>query len=96
MKPFRWNDSKNEKLRSVRGIKFEDIVVAIEDADGLLGAIEHPNQERYPNQIILVVNVGGCAYAVPSVVEVEFIFLKTAYPSRVLTQRYLGDENATH
>ena len=58
---------------------------------GLLGAVEHPNQDRYPNQIILVVNLDGYAYAVPSVVEERFIFLKTAYPSRVLTKRYLGE-----
>lgn len=90
MKVYRWDDLKNEKIRSERGIKFEDIVVSIEEEGGLLAAIEHPNPNRYPNQIILVVRLGGYAYAVPSIVEEEYIFLKTAYPSRELTKRYLG------
>ena len=87
-KSYKWDELKNEKLRVQRGFTFEEIVVGIEEG-GLLAAIEHPNQIRYPNQIVLVVRLGDYAYAVPSVVGEESIFLKTAYPSRKLTDRYL-------
>lgn len=91
-KSYKWDELKNEKLRVQRGITFEEIVVGIEEG-GLLAAIEHPNQIRYPNQIVLVVRLGDYAYAVPSVVGEEFIFLKTAYPSRKLTDRYLRGQD---
>ena len=42
MKYFDWDDAKNAKLRSERGIGFEDIVFHIERGD-LLDILEHPN-----------------------------------------------------
>jgi hypothetical protein len=59
-----WNPEKNEQLKKVRGICFEDILLRIESGD-VLGLVEHPNQETYPNQMILVVNIDGYAYMVP-------------------------------
>jgi hypothetical protein len=54
--------------------------------------IEHPNQEDYPGQRILVVNVEDYACLVPFVEDEERFFLKTIIPSRKMTQKYLrGD-----
>ena len=60
MKPFDWNDEKNEWLRQERGISFEDIVFHL-SRDGLLAILEHPNLRLYPGQRIFVVNVEGYA-----------------------------------
>lgn len=88
MKPFRWNHEKNEQLKKDRGISFEEIVLAIE-AGGLLDQLIHPNQEKYPNQLILVVTLDGYVYLVPFVEENSYLFLKTIIPSRKATRDYL-------
>jgi len=88
MKPFRWNHQKNELLKKDRGISFEEIVLAIE-ADGLLNELRHPNQDKYPNQSILVVALDVYVYLVPFVEEENYFFLKTVIPSRKTTRDYL-------
>lgn len=100
MKPFRWNKEKNERLKAERGISFEEIVLAMESEglDGLKDILLHPNQRRYPGQLILVVAYGDYIYLVPSVEEDAHYFLKTIIPSRKATRDYLerrpGDEEA--
>lgn len=89
-----WSVDKNRALKEHpdRHICFEDVVAAI-DAGGLLDDIEHPNVEKYPRQRMLVVLVSGYVYAVPYVQEADgSLFLKTAFPSRRLTQVYLPGE----
>jgi putative transposon-encoded protein len=54
MKPFRWSAEKNERLKSERAISFEEIVLAIGEG-GLMDIVVHPNQRRYPGQVVLVV-----------------------------------------
>ncbi|MBI4611711.1 MAG: toxin [Candidatus Rokubacteria bacterium] len=97
MKPFRWNPDKNDSLKSQRGISFEEIVLAIEE-DGLRDVLVHPNQRRYPGQVVLVVAYRNYIYLVPSVEESTHYFLKTIIPSRKATRDYLGrrepDEDA--
>ncbi|ANE53952.1 hypothetical protein [Methylomonas sp. DH-1] len=88
MKPFRWNHQKNELLKKYRGISFEEIALAIE-ADGLLDELRHPNQDKYPNQSILVVALDVYVYLVPFVEEENYFFLKTVIPSRKTTRDYL-------
>lgn len=68
MKPFRWGVEKNESLKSVQGVSFESIVVAVE-TEGLVDIVEHPNKAKYPNQKILVVSFDGYVYLVPFVEE---------------------------
>ena len=46
VKYFDWDDAKNAKLRTERGIGFEEIVFHIERGD-LLDILKHPNPERY-------------------------------------------------
>lgn len=91
MKPFRWAPDKNERLKTGRGISFEEIVLAIEE-DGLLDILIHPNQRRYPGQVVLVVAYRGYVFLVPSIEEETHYSLKTIIPSRKATRDYLGTE----
>ena len=91
MKRIDWNDDKNEWLVRVRSISFEDILYHLTHG-GLLDVIRHTNQEKYPDQMILIVNVEEYAYIVPFVEDDQVIFLKTIIPSRKMTRKYLGDK----
>lgn len=92
VKYFDWDDAKNAKLRAERAIGFEDIVFHVERGD-LLDILEHPNQERYAGQRILVVRRENYVYLVPFVEDEDTLFLKTIIPSRKATKEYLGQEN---
>lgn len=92
MKPFRWDPDKNELLKAARGISFEEIVLAVEEG-GLRDILVHPNQKRYPGQVVLVVVYREYVFLVPSVEEEEHYFLKTVIPSRKATRDYLKTED---
>lgn len=90
---FDWDDAKNAHLKKERGLGFDDILVALEQG-GFLDLVEHPDQERYGGQRILIVAYAGYAYLVPFVDDGARWFLKTVIPSRKATRRYEtgGDE----
>ena len=90
MDHYQWNPEKNEQLKAGRGLSFEQMVMHIEGGD-LLAVREHPNQERYPGQQILVVRVGDYVYLVPFVESADGRFLKTILPSRKATRQFLGE-----
>lgn len=92
MEIFRWSAEKNETLARERGITFEEVVQCIADGAKIVET-NHPNQKKYPNQKILIVDVGGYAYLVPCVKDGNVHFLKTVIPSRKATRKYLGDQN---
>ncbi len=91
-KVFNWNDDKNLQLIADRGVSFEDIVYYIQQ-DQLLDDLQNPNQEKYPNQRVFIVEVDSYAYLVPYVENDEEIFLKTIIPSRKATKQYIGDNS---
>ena len=88
METFRWNTEKNAVLARERGITFEEIVQRIAEGAQIIET-DHPNQEKYPNQKILIVDVNGYAYLVPCIIEGNEYFLKTIIPSRKATKKYL-------
>lgn len=89
---YRWDNVKNEILKQIRNIGFEQIIMHI-NKGGLIDIIEHPNQNRYPNQKMLVVNVNEYIYLVPFVEEDQNVyFLKTIMPSRKVTKKYKRGE----
>jgi len=88
MKYFDWSSEKNKKLVVERDVCFEDIVVAIEDGR-LLEVLIHENQDKYQGQKIFIVDIAGYAYLVPFVEDDEKIFLKTIFPSRKATKKYI-------
>ncbi len=89
MSDFVWNDEKNDFLKSIRGVSFEDVVFHILNGD-VLDVIKHPQADRYPKQNIIVLNIDGYVYLVPYVKEQGPRFLKTIIPSRKATKEYLG------
>jgi uncharacterized DUF497 family protein len=82
-----WSEAKNQQLKAMRGIGFEDVITAIETGH-ILDDFEHPQQDR-PHQRLLVVEIHGYACVVPYVREQRQIFLKTVYHSRAMQKRYL-------
>lgn len=89
MKYFNWNEEKNRTLKRSRNISFEEIVFAIDDGK-LLDVLQHQNRGKYPDQFLLIVDIRNYAYVVPFVEDGESYFLKTIYPSRKATKRYLN------
>ena len=79
-------------LARERGITFEEIVQRIESGSKVIETC-HPNEKKYPNQKILIVDVEGYAYLVPYVIDKNEYFLKTIIPSRKATKKYLGGEH---
>ena len=86
----RWNEEKNQALIARYGIRFEDILAALE-AGRFLDDREHPNLADYPHQRQLIVAIEGYAYVVPYVIEEQRIFFKTLFPGRKCTRDYLTD-----
>ena len=78
---FDFDNEKNEVLYRKRGVTFQMVIASIADK-GILLDFDHPNQQKYPKQKILVVEIGGYTYCVPYIVKGSTWFLKTIYPSR--------------
>lgn len=87
-KAITYKSKKNEWLIKNRNISFEDILVCIEEGL-ILANLDHPNKEKHKNQKILVIKFQDFAWAVPYEISKESIELKTIYPSRKLTKRYI-------
>jgi len=89
-----WSDTQNELLKKERGVSYEEVILAVEQ-DRVLDILEHPNQEKYPGQQILIVEIRDYAHIVPFIEAEMVIFLKTIIPSRKMTKIYLkGATNA--
>ena len=88
VKYFDWNEDKNKLLRLERDVSFEQVVIAV-TSGLLLDDMKHPDQKKYSNQNMFVVNINNYAYLVPYVEDEKKIFLKTIIPSRVATKKYI-------
>lgn len=84
-----FSEEKNLLLKETRNIGFEDVLSAIKK-DKILGDFKHQNK-NYSHQRVLAVEKEDYVYAVPYVINPKrkTVFLKTIYPSRVLTEKYL-------
>jgi hypothetical protein len=89
---IRWNAEKNELLKRLRGVSFEDVAAVIQTHQEL-DILPHPSR---PNQKIIVVRLRGYVHAVPFVEEAGGIFLKTIYPNRDLQIQYGGRSLTIH
>jgi uncharacterized DUF497 family protein len=90
MKYYDWNNEKNEQLKRLRGVSFEQVVLAIASGD-LIGRLSHPNVGKYPNQMVFLVRIEDYVYSVPFVEDEKKVFLKTIIPNRKASKKYLGD-----
>ncbi len=90
---FEWSEEKNAWLKKHRSVSFEAIQTAIQDGN-LLDIQTHPNEKKYPNQRLLVVQLHEYVYLVPCVPKEEHVwFLKTIIPSRKATKHYMKSTN---
>jgi hypothetical protein len=89
MKFYDWNDEKNDLLKQLRGVSFEQVVLAIASGD-LIDRLKHSNPQKYPNQMVFLVQIEDYIYSVPFVEDNEKVFLKTIIPNRRATKKLLG------
>lgn len=92
MEYYKWDHDKNERLKTERGISFEEVILHIECGD-VLDVLAHPNQSKYPNQQILVLKIKDYVYLVPFVEDEKRKFLRAIIPSRKATREYLGGKS---
>jgi len=86
---MRWSDEKDLWLSASRGIRFQEIADALL-SDGPIDIIESPGRHE---QQVFVLWFLDYVWIVPFVLENDgSIFLKTAYPSRKMMQRYGGQD----
>ena len=90
---YAFDPRKNACLIRERGISFEQVIALIESSK-LIQVLEHPNTEKYPNQLLYEVDVDGYVHIVPVVRSGRILFLKTIYPSRKATRRRRNGEPA--
>jgi uncharacterized DUF497 family protein len=91
---FAFDQKKNDLRRRQRGVTFPQVIEAIAER-GVLVDFEHPNQEKYPGQRVMVVDIEGYAFCVPYEIQGETWHLKTLYPSRRFKQLLKGDRDAS-
>ena len=89
---YDWDEAKNEKLKEERNISFEEVVEAIISGN-TLDSFAHPNQKKYLNQKIAIVEINKYAYIVAYLETEEKFFLKTIYPNREATKKYIIERN---
>lgn len=91
-KPIHWNEEKNQLLMLQRGISFEMVLEKILKGE-ILGKKILPNNEKYPNQEIFILELEGYICYVPFVENNEELFLKTIIPSRKLQKLNKGEKD---
>ena len=90
MMKFVWKEDKNKLLKEHRKISFEQIVLAIENKQ-VVDVLEHPNQKKYRGQKFFMIEMDNYVYVVPAYISDsgDECYLKTVYPSRKYTDKYL-------
>ncbi len=86
-KLIRWNEEKNQLLKITRDLSFEMVEDKILKGD-ILDIRVHPNQNRYPNQKILIVELNNYICYVPFLENQNEYFLKSIIPSRKLNSEF--------
>jgi hypothetical protein len=80
-----WTEKKNEWLKSIRGISYEDVEkIIIEKA--YKDILENPAK---PDQMIFILDFKGYTHVVPFIIDKKNnIILKTIFPSRKFHKIY--------
>ena len=79
-----WNELKNRRLKQTRGASFQEIM-----ASELVTIKIHPKREH---QNLMYYWYKNYIWTVPFVIKQDKVFLKTLYPNRKFTQKYLRGE----
>jgi hypothetical protein len=89
---FEFNPDKNTLLKKERGIGFDEIIYRIHSGH-LIDTVQHHNQEKYAGQCFFLVDVEGYVYLVPFDINEGKFVLKTIFPSRKHTKKYITHRN---
>lgn len=89
---FSFSEDKDEWLFLNRGVSFNDAIAAIA-LNGVLADFEHPDQDAYPGQRIMVLKIHDYPHCLPYSVDGETIQLKTIFPSRKFKYLMEDDKN---
>ena len=81
---IRWDPLKNAWLKRMRGVSFEEILRAT-----LVTIEEHPKR---PHQKLMLFELDGYIWTVPYVRTGDDVFLKTIFPSRMYTKKWIRGE----
>ena len=82
MKELRWSADKNQELKHTRNITFEQLI-----SSRFIGIEKHPKKAH---QYFMLFELRGYVWVVPYVEAGSYYFLKTAFPNRKYTKKYLG------
>ena len=83
---FSWSSEKEEKLKAVRGVTFEEVQAAIEEG-GLIDVVPNPDTMQ-PKGLMYIVYMRGYTWVVPFHQKGDEIVLHTAFPDRRMMKRY--------
>ncbi|HBM16324.1 MAG TPA: toxin [Lentisphaeria bacterium] len=83
---YEYDKIKNEFLKTERNVCSEEILDEIQKGKFLI--LDHPDKNKYPDQIIILVLINDYVYAVPSKVHEYKIVLTTVYQSRKFNKLY--------
>lgn len=83
-----WSPVKNAELKVRYGFGFERVLAALDEGQ-VLDRRTHPNLERYGHQHQLILRIDEYAWIVPFVADGDRLFLKTMFPSRKATRKYM-------
>lgn len=81
---IRWDTLKNKWLKRTRGVSFEEIIRAT-----FVTIEEHPKR---PHQKLMLFELDGYIWTVPYVRTGDDVFLKTLFPSRMYTKKWIRGE----
>lgn len=88
MVQYDYNKEKDRLVRLRHGVSFKDIIQEIK-RKRVLKRISHPNKTKYSNQKLYIIEIKGYAIVVPHVEQGDTIFLKTLFPSRKYTKKFI-------
>ncbi len=77
-----WSPEKNAQIKQLRKVTFEELI-----SSRFIGIEDH---SRKSHQKLMLFEYNNYVWVVPYVEGKGYLFLKTAFPSRKYTQKYLG------
>ncbi|MBI5236102.1 MAG: toxin [Deltaproteobacteria bacterium] len=86
-KRYTWDAGKNERLKKIRGVSFEEVYLIVE-LGREMDIVFSPDQTKYPGQRMYVVELKEYVWLVPFFETDREIILKTVIPSRKAAKLY--------
>lgn len=77
-----WNPEKNDQLKKLRKVTFEDLLDS-----RFIGTEDHPTKGH---QKLMLFEYKKYVWVIPYVEGKGYLFLKTAFQNRKYTKKYLG------